>query len=206
MSSLPPFQNEPILELRRASVRAQLADAMSALDDQLPLAVPVAVGTDLRAGEELPSTDPGEPERLVALAAQAAPREIEAAVALAHEGGTGLGRRAGDARPCGRVDRGGGVAARAPAGAGRARGQRMRQALAGGGRRRVRGDRLPRVLRPRGGRAGGRPRAAAGPRRAQRAPLRAARGDRGDLAVELPAGDCLWDDARPRWPPAMPSC
>ena len=43
-----------------------------------------------------------------------------------------------------------GRAARAPAGAGRAGGARVRQAVARGRRRRVRGDRLPRVLRPSG--------------------------------------------------------
>jgi RHH-type proline utilization regulon transcriptional repressor/proline dehydrogenase/delta 1-pyrroline-5-carboxylate dehydrogenase len=84
--TLPPFQNEPILELRRAAVRAQLADALSALDRQLPIAVPVSVGTDVRAGEELPSLDPGDPDRAVALAGAASAAEVEAAVALAREG------------------------------------------------------------------------------------------------------------------------
>jgi RHH-type proline utilization regulon transcriptional repressor/proline dehydrogenase/delta 1-pyrroline-5-carboxylate dehydrogenase len=64
---------------------------MSALDDRLPLAVPVALGTDLRPGEDLASTDPGEPERLVALAARASPAEVQDAVALAHEGARAWG-------------------------------------------------------------------------------------------------------------------
>jgi RHH-type proline utilization regulon transcriptional repressor/proline dehydrogenase/delta 1-pyrroline-5-carboxylate dehydrogenase len=84
--TLPPFQNEPILELRRAAVRAQLADALSALDRQLPIAVPVSVGTDVRSGEELPSLDPGDPDRAVALAAAASAAEVEAAVGVAREG------------------------------------------------------------------------------------------------------------------------
>ena len=38
--SLPPFVNEPLLELRRAPVREQLADALAALDARGPLACP----------------------------------------------------------------------------------------------------------------------------------------------------------------------
>ena len=86
MPTFSPFQNEPILELRRAAVRAQLADALSALDRRLPVAVPVTVGGDLRAGEELPSLDPGDPSRVVALAAVASPAEVDAAVGFAREG------------------------------------------------------------------------------------------------------------------------
>lgn len=85
MSSLSPFRNEPILELRRAAVRARLTDAMSALEGRLPLSVAVTVGTDLRSGEELVSTDPGRPDRPVALAATATRNDVDAAVALAHE-------------------------------------------------------------------------------------------------------------------------
>src|SRR5919108_2182889 len=70
----------------------------------------------------------------------------------------------------------------------------MRQALAGGGRGRVRSDRLPRVLRARGGRGGSRTDAGAGPGRAKHDALRAARRDGRDLAVELPAGDSLRND------------
>ncbi len=41
MPMLPPFANEPVLELRRAAVRAQLADALGRLERRLPLSVPV---------------------------------------------------------------------------------------------------------------------------------------------------------------------
>ncbi len=37
-----PFANEPVLELRRAAVRSQLADALAEVDRGLPLDVPVA--------------------------------------------------------------------------------------------------------------------------------------------------------------------
>ena len=81
--ALPPFSNEPILELRRGSVRAQLADALAALDAKLPLRVPVIVAGDERQGEELRSTDPGDPDRVVAVAATATEGEVDAAVRAA---------------------------------------------------------------------------------------------------------------------------
>jgi RHH-type proline utilization regulon transcriptional repressor/proline dehydrogenase/delta 1-pyrroline-5-carboxylate dehydrogenase len=81
-----PFANEPILELRRAPVRAQLADALSAHDARGPLRVPVWVGRDRREGEELVSTDPGEPERVVAHSAAATTAEVDAALDTARRG------------------------------------------------------------------------------------------------------------------------
>ena len=78
---LPPFRNEPVLELRRAAERAKLAVGMGEL--RLPLRVPVWVGADRREGEELVSTDPGRPDRVVALSASATAQEAAAAVAAA---------------------------------------------------------------------------------------------------------------------------
>ena len=46
------FANEPILELRRAAVRASLVDALRALDAELPLRVPVWIGDDRRYGDD----------------------------------------------------------------------------------------------------------------------------------------------------------
>jgi RHH-type proline utilization regulon transcriptional repressor/proline dehydrogenase/delta 1-pyrroline-5-carboxylate dehydrogenase len=81
------FANEPVLELRRAPVRAGLADALAAHDARGPLDVPVWIGDEQRRGEEILSTDPGMPERVVARAAAARPDEIEAALATAERGG-----------------------------------------------------------------------------------------------------------------------
>jgi RHH-type proline utilization regulon transcriptional repressor/proline dehydrogenase/delta 1-pyrroline-5-carboxylate dehydrogenase len=75
------FANEPVLELRRASERAKLTLALGEL--RLPVSVPVCVGTGRRAGQQLVSTDPGQPERIVALAARATPEETVEAVATA---------------------------------------------------------------------------------------------------------------------------
>jgi predicted delta-1-pyrroline-5-carboxylate dehydrogenase group 2 len=93
--SAPPFRNEPILELRRASVRAGLADALRDHDARGPVRAPVWVGEDRREGAELVSTDPGAPERVVAEAARATEADVDAAVSLA----AGPGGRAWGARP-----------------------------------------------------------------------------------------------------------
>ena len=83
---MKPFANEPVLELRRGSVRAQLADALERVDAQLPLEVPVIIGDGERAGEEIVSTDPGAPDRVVARAASATASEVDSAVAEAQRG------------------------------------------------------------------------------------------------------------------------
>ena len=80
-AALPPFRNEPVLELRRATERARLAVGMGEL--RLPLRVPVWIGRARREGEEIVSTDPGRPERVVAVAASASAEEAGAAVVTA---------------------------------------------------------------------------------------------------------------------------
>jgi RHH-type proline utilization regulon transcriptional repressor/proline dehydrogenase/delta 1-pyrroline-5-carboxylate dehydrogenase len=79
--TLPPFANEPVLELRRASERAKLVAAIGELE--LPLRVPVWIGGERRFGDEIVSTDPGDPRRVVALAACATADEADDAVARA---------------------------------------------------------------------------------------------------------------------------
>ena len=80
------FTNEPVLELRRASVRSGLAEAMTGLEARLPLRVPVWVGEDRRDGAELVSTDPGRPSREVAHAALATEADVDAALDAARRG------------------------------------------------------------------------------------------------------------------------
>jgi RHH-type proline utilization regulon transcriptional repressor/proline dehydrogenase/delta 1-pyrroline-5-carboxylate dehydrogenase len=77
------FVNEPLLELRRASQRELLLAALDSLDQSLPIAVPVLVGSDRRHGSTLPSVDPGAPDRLVARASVATVDEVDAAVTAA---------------------------------------------------------------------------------------------------------------------------
>ena len=72
--------------MRRAPVRAQLQEALGRLTRSLPLHVPVMIGAGERVGEELHSTDPGEPDNIVAVAACATPSEVADAVAEADRG------------------------------------------------------------------------------------------------------------------------
>ena len=83
--SPPPFRNEPVLELRRAAAREQLAAGVRALEPRLPLRVPVWIGDERREGDELVSTDPGDPDRVVAVAAMATEAEADRAVVAACE-------------------------------------------------------------------------------------------------------------------------
>jgi RHH-type proline utilization regulon transcriptional repressor/proline dehydrogenase/delta 1-pyrroline-5-carboxylate dehydrogenase len=81
--TLPPFANEPLLELRRREIRDGLLAALEALDARLPLTVPLLLGDARVEGEELVSRDPGAPERPVAVAPLAHAGEAEHAVDVA---------------------------------------------------------------------------------------------------------------------------
>ena len=95
-----PFSNEPVLELRRAAVRAQIEDALHAVDRALPLTVPVIVGQDRRSESDrhIDSTDPGEPGRLVARAVCPSEVDVAAAVATAARGARDWGARTAEER------------------------------------------------------------------------------------------------------------
>jgi RHH-type proline utilization regulon transcriptional repressor/proline dehydrogenase/delta 1-pyrroline-5-carboxylate dehydrogenase len=82
------FTNEPVLELRRTPIRAQLSDALAQVDRELPLAVPAMIGEDVgeRGQGGFASTDPGDPERVVATALCAGQAELAAALACARAG------------------------------------------------------------------------------------------------------------------------
>jgi RHH-type proline utilization regulon transcriptional repressor/proline dehydrogenase/delta 1-pyrroline-5-carboxylate dehydrogenase len=77
------FVNEPLLELRRAPDRELLLGGLRELDRELPLRVPVWIGADRREGDEIVSTDPGAPDRAVAVAASATGAEVDQAVETA---------------------------------------------------------------------------------------------------------------------------
>ena len=194
-----PFANEPILELRRAAVRAGARRTRCARSTRrLPLRS--VAGDDRRRGAvrgaSCVSTDPGEPDRVVAHAARATAAEVRRGGRRRRAAGRRTGRLARAEERARALLRRRRMDARAPARARGARGPRVRQAVARGRRRRVRGDRLPRVLRARRDRARGGPGAAPGPGRAQRAALRPARRRGRHLAVELPDRDPVRDDRR----------
>jgi predicted delta-1-pyrroline-5-carboxylate dehydrogenase group 2 len=93
-----PFANEPALDLRRADVRASLVEALAALDRTLPLSVPVLVGDDPGPVEGIESTDPGAPERVVAVSGRAGAEEVETAVGAATAAAGDWGGRSSDER------------------------------------------------------------------------------------------------------------
>jgi RHH-type transcriptional regulator, proline utilization regulon repressor / proline dehydrogenase / delta 1-pyrroline-5-carboxylate dehydrogenase len=80
-----PFANEPTLELRRAPARESLLAAMRELEPRLPLRVPLLVGAERGPHEGFGSTDPGEPERVVATAGRAGEQDAARAVEAAAE-------------------------------------------------------------------------------------------------------------------------
>jgi RHH-type transcriptional regulator, proline utilization regulon repressor / proline dehydrogenase / delta 1-pyrroline-5-carboxylate dehydrogenase len=80
------FRNEPILELRRAAARDSLLEALRSLDARLPVSVPMRIGSERAEGDGVVSTDPGNPERVVARAARASEADAAAAVEAAQRG------------------------------------------------------------------------------------------------------------------------
>ena len=81
MSTPGSFVNEPVLELRRSSARAGLGDALARVDAALPVEIP-----DGGSGATLESSDPGNPERVVARTRTATESEVDEAVAAAGAG------------------------------------------------------------------------------------------------------------------------
>ena len=81
------FRNEPVLDLRRASEREGLVEALRELDERLPLAVPELVGGDAGVATGIDSTDPGTPGRLGASAGVASDASVDAAVERAGSAG-----------------------------------------------------------------------------------------------------------------------
>jgi RHH-type proline utilization regulon transcriptional repressor/proline dehydrogenase/delta 1-pyrroline-5-carboxylate dehydrogenase len=80
VSALGPFQNEPVLELRRASSRDDLSAALAEIDRALPLAVPALVSNGRREAADFVSADPGQPDRDVATATESGADDVDAAV------------------------------------------------------------------------------------------------------------------------------
>jgi RHH-type transcriptional regulator, proline utilization regulon repressor / proline dehydrogenase / delta 1-pyrroline-5-carboxylate dehydrogenase len=84
--TLPPFANEPILELRRAEARATLLEGLAWLEQRLPIRVPIWIGDERGGSEGLESTDPGDPDRVVASAGRSTPADAARAVQTAERG------------------------------------------------------------------------------------------------------------------------
>ena len=97
-----PFANEPILELRRAPARAALTDALGELDAMLPLEL--GDGERGTGDGEFASTDPGQPDRVVAVAPRSTEADADAAVERAHEAFPGWAARTAGERASVLVD------------------------------------------------------------------------------------------------------
>ncbi|HWH10138.1 MAG TPA: aldehyde dehydrogenase family protein [Solirubrobacteraceae bacterium] len=93
-ASPAPFVNEPLAELRRPAVRAACVEALAELDARLPLRVDSLVdGQPIDGGEPARSTDPGDPDRVVAVHAQAGPAALRQALAAARAASGSWARR-----------------------------------------------------------------------------------------------------------------
>src|SRR5689334_25350201 len=80
------FVNEPLLELRRGSVRAEALQALAALDAKLPIDVPMLIGEDVVHGHRFASVDPSNPTTVVAHAHAATAEHAREAIARAQHG------------------------------------------------------------------------------------------------------------------------
>jgi len=98
LEHLGAFANQPVLELRRAPVRASLTAALAQLDGRPPVRVPVLVGGERGADNGFESTDPADPERVVAQAGRATEADVAAAVAAAGRGVREWGARSATER------------------------------------------------------------------------------------------------------------
>jgi RHH-type proline utilization regulon transcriptional repressor/proline dehydrogenase/delta 1-pyrroline-5-carboxylate dehydrogenase len=87
------FRNEPLLELRRESVRRQALDALATLDAKLPLEVPMLIGESVVTGRQLASVDPSMPTRVVAHAHEATEQHVKDAIASAERGHVAWSRK-----------------------------------------------------------------------------------------------------------------
>jgi RHH-type proline utilization regulon transcriptional repressor/proline dehydrogenase/delta 1-pyrroline-5-carboxylate dehydrogenase len=96
--SLPPFVNEPILELRRKDARDQLSAGMATLEPKLPIAAPMLIGKDRTEGDALVSTDPGNPDRVVATSPKVTPEDTRRAIEVAERAAPGWARTPADER------------------------------------------------------------------------------------------------------------
>src|SRR4051812_854692 len=81
-----PFVNEPLLELRRESVRREALAALAALDAKLPLEVPMLIGEDVVEGRRFASVDPSNPTIVVAQAHGATAEHAREAITRAENG------------------------------------------------------------------------------------------------------------------------
>ena len=80
------FANDPLLEMRRSSVRSGLRSALDQLDVSLPIEAPALIGSSRGDIDGLISVDPGNPSRVVAVAGDSSSGDVDRAVEAAQAG------------------------------------------------------------------------------------------------------------------------
>jgi RHH-type transcriptional regulator, proline utilization regulon repressor / proline dehydrogenase / delta 1-pyrroline-5-carboxylate dehydrogenase len=93
-----PFENEPALDLRHPAARADSLEALARLDAELPVRVPVLIGSDRSESGGLRSVDPCAPERTVAIAAVATFADVARATQVASDAASDWGARSAEDR------------------------------------------------------------------------------------------------------------
>jgi RHH-type transcriptional regulator, proline utilization regulon repressor / proline dehydrogenase / delta 1-pyrroline-5-carboxylate dehydrogenase len=86
VTELPAFHNEPVLDLTKAVHRDALRESLAWLDERLPLPAPTWIGQERRDGQQIISTDPADPERVVATAPITTAAQVTAATRIAERG------------------------------------------------------------------------------------------------------------------------
>jgi predicted delta-1-pyrroline-5-carboxylate dehydrogenase group 2 len=93
-----PFTNEPHAEFRRSPVREELLEALRELDPALPWQVPVWIGDEQGPASGMLSTDPGNPERVIADCGRTTTADVGRAIEIAATGARDWGRVGADER------------------------------------------------------------------------------------------------------------
>jgi len=86
------FVNEPLLEIRRASVRASLETALAELERTLPIEAPALIGSWRGEVGGLESVDPGNPGNVIAVAGESSRSDVDRAVEEAAAAASAWGR------------------------------------------------------------------------------------------------------------------
>jgi RHH-type proline utilization regulon transcriptional repressor/proline dehydrogenase/delta 1-pyrroline-5-carboxylate dehydrogenase len=92
------FNNEPLLELRRAAVRDALTGALESLDAELPIDARTVIAGRSTGDAGLRSTDPGNPDRPVAEAGSTDAEDVDRALEAATSGAKRWGALSWDER------------------------------------------------------------------------------------------------------------
>jgi len=96
---IPPFQNEPLVDLTAPERAAAMQRALSVVRDQLGRSYPIVIGGErIETGSWIESTNPAQPSQVVGRVASATPELADRALAAASEAYASWSRTPADAR------------------------------------------------------------------------------------------------------------